>query len=479
LIAHELTHTIQQDAAGTLNQTAQKGPALAENDTLIQHLPDDSPDASVPAQAANAAPSAADLGQQYQDALRLARQTGDWRNAAELLNGFNREDIQLRLAQLTLDEIGYLHLGVLDNPRVGPQSQVAMLTEPGTSLASTAPEPASMMSPAPTAQAQPVSNFQNQLSQNPAMARAFKPIYGRTGALIGYSRTSSGYFEVRNTDGEIVYSDELPLEHGLPIIDPALDLIEKGLKQLGYAVVGTLDTVLENNWSALGLPVDEDHKQPIAQRLGIPIDATAYTIGRGAGHLLSLLETAAAYVGGATLFISGAGELVAGVATTPAGGVGLVVIGVGTVSVASGTTVVIYGGVLGKATFLNMMSQEGGGEPPAGENGPYKDIKDKTKIAPGRDFQPGQKPKIIAANKAKNRGKIISDDPLDPYQVLSDPEKAVSQGMGGSPLDPAMAEIDHIVPKAAGGTNSYGNARVISKFWNNFLRAKGTPKMPK
>jgi Domain of unknown function (DUF4157) len=138
LIAHELTHTIQQEVAGTFSQTVQKEPMLAVHGTIVQRQPDDSPDTSVPAQDTSAAPSVADPSQQYQDALQLAHQTGDWRNAAELLNAFNHEDIQLRLAQLTVDEIGYLHQGALDNLRVGPQSQVALLTEPGTPPASTA-----------------------------------------------------------------------------------------------------------------------------------------------------------------------------------------------------------------------------------------------------------------------------------------------------------------------------------------------------
>ncbi|HVR47473.1 MAG TPA: DUF4157 domain-containing protein [Candidatus Binatia bacterium] len=113
LLAHELTHIVQQDA--------------------IEHVrrqPDDSVSASLP--------PAVELDQQYQAALQDARQTGDWTAAAEKLNGFNYDDIQNRLAQMSPDEVGYLHLGALDNPDVGPQSQVAQLTQPGTTPASTA-----------------------------------------------------------------------------------------------------------------------------------------------------------------------------------------------------------------------------------------------------------------------------------------------------------------------------------------------------
>ncbi len=35
-----------------------------------------------------------------------------------------------------------------------------------------------------------------------------------------------------------------------------------------------------------------------------------------------------------------------------------------------------------------------------------------------------------------------------------------------------MASVDHIFPQEAGGSNSYGNARVISQSYNNRLRHK-------
>ena len=108
-----------------------------------------------------------------------------------------------------------------------------------------------------------------------------------------------------------------------------------------------------------------------------------------------------------------------------------------------------------------------------GEYGPYSGINDKTAVRPGRDFTDSQKKRIRAANRARNNGRLKSDDPLDPYQDLSEPVKSVSPGLGGKPQDPAMAAVDHIVSQAAGGTNGYGNARVISQFFNNLLRAKG------
>ncbi|WP_258725113.1 hypothetical protein [Cellulomonas sp. NS3] len=81
--------------------------------------------------------SAGTLDERYQSALRSADSTGDYRTAAELLNGFSRDDIASRLAALTDEQVSYLHLGATGNPNVGPGSQVAQLTAPGEPRAST------------------------------------------------------------------------------------------------------------------------------------------------------------------------------------------------------------------------------------------------------------------------------------------------------------------------------------------------------
>jgi hypothetical protein len=64
------------------------------------------------------------LNKDYDDAV--AR--GDWKAAAEYLNGFNRADILTRLAKRSVDEVAKLHQGALDNPKVGAKAQVALLT---------------------------------------------------------------------------------------------------------------------------------------------------------------------------------------------------------------------------------------------------------------------------------------------------------------------------------------------------------------
>ena len=91
---------------------------------------------------------AASLDDRYRAALATARQTGDFGSAAELLNGFSRADVIARLAELSNDEIGRIHLTAAGNPAVGPDAQVAQLTAPGAPRAST-PGPDRSQAPAP------------------------------------------------------------------------------------------------------------------------------------------------------------------------------------------------------------------------------------------------------------------------------------------------------------------------------------------
>ena len=128
LLAHELTHTIQQGAAGPPDPPVQRMRVSIQRDGE-----------GTPQAGAFDVPT---LDQQY----NLAVQAGKWREAAEKLNGFNRVDIMSRLAKLTPDQLTKLHQGAVDNPTVGPQSNVAQLTAPGAPQAST---------PAPTASVLP------------------------------------------------------------------------------------------------------------------------------------------------------------------------------------------------------------------------------------------------------------------------------------------------------------------------------------
>ncbi len=162
LLAHELAHTIQQGAT----PGSDRSPAQ-----LVQRDDDGS--------------NAVNADQEYQAAV----QSGDWLAAAEWLNGFNREDIQARLAKLSPDQITKLHQGALNNPRVGPQSQVALLTEPGTPAASTpppeaAPAPAPAPQPTPDAGAAPAPAPAPGPAQPPAAPAAPAPGEWTTGEKV-------------------------------------------------------------------------------------------------------------------------------------------------------------------------------------------------------------------------------------------------------------------------------------------------------
>ena len=86
----------------------------------------------------------------------------------------------------------------------------------------------------------------------------------------------------------------------------------------------------------------------------------------------------------------------------------------------------------------------------------------RAKVGPGRNFTGAQKMQIIQANMARNGGVVVSDDPNDPYQSLTTPEKS----RRGVTPSPAEWQIDHITPASKGGENSFSNARVISRYLN-------------
>src|SRR5262249_11461841 len=124
----------------------------------------------------------------------------------------------------------------------------------------------------------------------------------RGGMVVGYWRSVGGFTEVMNTDGEAMYRYEKPLES---VRIPVIGQIEDALKQAGCFAVGTFDSWMEDNWAALGLP-PKDH--PLANALGIDQDATAYKLGRGAGHVISAIQAVAEIVGGVALIVTGAAE---------------------------------------------------------------------------------------------------------------------------------------------------------------------------
>jgi hypothetical protein len=95
---------------------------------------------------------------------------------------------------------------------------------------------------------------------------------------------------------------------------------------------------------------------------------------------------------------------------------------------------------------------------PAAPKG-YGHLADPPTVGVGKDFTAAQKAEIIAANKARNGGVVKSD--LS-GEVLVPPAKSQK---GVTP--PANEwQIDHITAKDNGGTNSFGNAQVLSRAEN-------------
>jgi hypothetical protein len=94
---------------------------------------------------------------------------------------------------------------------------------------------------------------------------------------------------------------------------------------------------------------------------------------------------------------------------------------------------------------------------------PYANLTNPANIG-NQDFTAAQKKQIYAANMKKN-GQLICDLT---GQQLTRAKKSI-KGVKPSPFE---AQIDHIKPFSKGGTNSFGNAMVLSRYANRFKSAK-------
>jgi hypothetical protein len=86
----------------------------------------------------------------------------------------------------------------------------------------------------------------------------------------------------------------------------------------------------------------------------------------------------------------------------------------------------------------------------------YSNLHDSPSVGPGKPFTQWQKSQLLQENMARNNGVLRSDlsgTPLVPPQRYSTGYTP--------PLN--EAQIDHIYPRSADGSNSFGNAQVLSR----------------
>jgi hypothetical protein len=89
-------------------------------------------------------------------------------------------------------------------------------------------------------------------------------------------------------------------------------------------------------------------------------------------------------------------------------------------------------------------------------HGPYSYLEDSKSVGAGKKYTGAQKAKIYEANRARNNGVLRSDGS---GIELEQPRKSAE---GVTPPS-NEAQVDHNYPRSKGGSNTYENARVLSR----------------
>jgi RHS repeat-associated protein len=155
--------------------------------------------------------------------------------------------------------------------------------------------------------------------------------------------------------------------------------------------------------------------------------------GHRAALIVGVIETGG---GGAGVLGSGIVEVVSGGLASPAAV---------PVGLASGGAV-IHGIATVRSAWKNLNS----------EGGKYSELKEPRKVGDGLETTPSQRKRILEENKKQNDGTLKSDGD---GRTLNPPKRTLK----GEKADMNQAEVDHIIPRSKGGSNSNSNQRVLSK----------------